>query len=139
MWPSGAGAVRRRRPVACTSRGGAVQLFAGDGEEVGRSLPPRRHCGGGRQVQPAAAITEPNPATPRAADHRTAVFGSGGEQHERSPSACAAIDGRGAVLRRYWMPLLRHLDQCTGLPVRKPRPYRDKRSAPGDLVHSDIK
>jgi Integrase core domain/leucine-zipper of insertion element IS481 len=44
-----------------------------------------------------------------------------------------------AVLRRYRMPLLRHLDQTSGLPVRRPRPRRYEHPAPGDLVHVDIK
>lgn len=44
-----------------------------------------------------------------------------------------------AVLRRYRMPLLRHLDQNTGLPVRRPTPQRYEHDAPGDLVHVDIK
>ena len=43
------------------------------------------------------------------------------------------------MLRRYRMPLLRHLDQATGLLVRAPRPIRYEHSAPGDLVHLDIK
>jgi transposase InsO family protein len=37
------------------------------------------------------------------------------------------------------MPLLAHLDQATGLPVRKPKPVRYEAAAPGDLVHVDIK
>lgn len=45
----------------------------------------------------------------------------------------------GAVLRRYKMPLLRHLDQNTGLPVRRPRPVRYEHDAPGELIHVDIK
>ena len=45
----------------------------------------------------------------------------------------------GRVLNRYRMPLLAHLDQATGLPVRKPRPTRYEAAAPGDLVHVDIK
>lgn len=44
-----------------------------------------------------------------------------------------------AVLRRYRMPLLRHLDQASGLPVRRPQPCRYEHPAPGDLVHVDIK
>ena len=44
-----------------------------------------------------------------------------------------------AVLRRYKMPLLAHLDQNTGLPVRRPAPRRYEHDAPGDLVHVDIK
>jgi hypothetical protein len=44
-----------------------------------------------------------------------------------------------AVLRRYRMPLLRHLDQATGLPVRAPKPRRYEHDAPGDLIHVDIK
>lgn len=44
-----------------------------------------------------------------------------------------------AVLRRYGMPLLRHLDQNTGLPVRAPKPQRYEHPAPGDMVHVDIK
>jgi transposase InsO family protein len=43
------------------------------------------------------------------------------------------------VLQRYRMPLLAHLDQATGLPVRKPRPARYEAASPGDLVHVDIK
>jgi transposase InsO family protein len=37
------------------------------------------------------------------------------------------------------MPLLHHLDQATGLPVRRPRPIRYERARPGELVHVDIK
>ncbi len=43
------------------------------------------------------------------------------------------------VLARYRMPRLSHLDQNTGLPVRKPRPVRYERAKPGELVHMDIK
>jgi len=45
----------------------------------------------------------------------------------------------GRVLHRYLMPLLTHLDQATGLPVRRPRPIRYEMTAPGQLVHADIK
>jgi transposase InsO family protein len=45
----------------------------------------------------------------------------------------------GRVLVRYRMPLLSHLDQATGLPVRKARPMRYEKSTPGELVHVDIK
>ncbi|MFV0371047.1 MAG: IS481 family transposase, partial [Azonexus sp.] len=45
----------------------------------------------------------------------------------------------GRVLNRYRMPLLSHLDQATGLPVRRPEPRRYEKDAPGDLVHVDIK
>ena len=45
----------------------------------------------------------------------------------------------GRVLARYQMPLLHHLDQATGLPVRKPKPIRYELAAPGQLVHIDIK
>jgi transposase InsO family protein len=45
----------------------------------------------------------------------------------------------GRVLARYRMPLLAHLDQATGLPVRRPGPVRYEAEAPGDLVHVDIK
>ena len=44
-----------------------------------------------------------------------------------------------AVLRRYRMPKLAHLDQATGLPVRRPPAQRYEHEAPGDLVHVDIK
>ena len=37
------------------------------------------------------------------------------------------------------MPLLRNLDQATGLPVRKPKPRRYEKTRPGELVHVDIK
>lgn len=43
------------------------------------------------------------------------------------------------VLARYRMPKLVHLDQATGLPVRKPAPTRYEMTAPGELVHVDIK
>lgn len=45
----------------------------------------------------------------------------------------------GRVLARFRMPLLRHLDQATGLPVRRPRPVRYEKTRPGELVHVDIK
>jgi transposase InsO family protein len=45
----------------------------------------------------------------------------------------------GRVLARYRMPLLAHLDQATGLPVRWPTPNRYEKSRPGQLVHVDIK
>lgn len=44
-----------------------------------------------------------------------------------------------AVLRRYRMPRLAHLDQATGLPVRRPPARRYEHDTPGDLVHVDIK
>ncbi|NMO03943.1 IS481 family transposase [Gordonia sp. TBRC 11910] len=44
-----------------------------------------------------------------------------------------------AVLRRYRMPLLRHLDEATGLPVQRPRPRRYEHDKPSDLIHVDIK
>lgn len=43
------------------------------------------------------------------------------------------------VLARYRMPKLAYLDQATGLPVRRPKPVRYEKAAPGDLVHVDIK
>lgn len=43
------------------------------------------------------------------------------------------------VLHRYRMPVLTHIDQATGLPVRRARPARFERARPGDLVHVDIK
>ncbi|TXL56522.1 helix-turn-helix domain-containing protein, partial [Aeromicrobium terrae] len=45
----------------------------------------------------------------------------------------------GRVLVRYRMPLLAHIDQATGLPVRKRKAVRYEAAAPGDLVHVDIK
>ena len=45
----------------------------------------------------------------------------------------------GRVLVRYHMPLLVHLDQATGLPVRAPKPVRYEVAVPGELVHIDIK
>jgi len=45
----------------------------------------------------------------------------------------------GRVLARYRMPLLAHLDQATGLPVRRTRPLRYEKSRPGELIHVDIK
>ena len=43
------------------------------------------------------------------------------------------------VLGRYRMPKLAYLDQATGLPVRRPKPVRYEKAAPGELVHVDIK
>ena len=37
------------------------------------------------------------------------------------------------------MPLLAHVDQATGLLVRRAKPVRYERSVPGELVHVDIK
>jgi len=45
----------------------------------------------------------------------------------------------GRVLGRYRMPLLVHVDQATGLPVRRPKPVRYEKATPGELVHVDIK
>lgn len=45
----------------------------------------------------------------------------------------------GRVLARYRMPLLAHVDQATGLPVRRPAPICYEVGAPGELVHVDIK
>lgn len=45
----------------------------------------------------------------------------------------------GRVLARYRMPLLAHVDQATGLPVRRPRAIRYEMTRPGELVHVDIK
>ena len=45
----------------------------------------------------------------------------------------------GRVLTRYRMPLLTHLDQATGVVLRRPRPVRYERARPGELVHMDIK
>jgi transposase InsO family protein len=43
------------------------------------------------------------------------------------------------VLARYAMPKLVYLDQTTGLPVRRVKPVRYEKAAPGELVHVDIK
>jgi len=45
----------------------------------------------------------------------------------------------GRVLARYRMPLLVHLDQATGRPIRRSRPVRYETERPGALVHLDIK
>jgi transposase InsO family protein len=45
----------------------------------------------------------------------------------------------GRVLDRYNMPGLACIDQATGLPVRKDPPQRYEKTAPGELVHVDIK
>ncbi|MGO4200957.1 IS481 family transposase, partial [Rhodococcus sp. TAF43] len=44
-----------------------------------------------------------------------------------------------AVLRRYKMPRLAHLDQATGLPVRRQTPHRYEHDQPGEMIHVDIK
>ncbi|MBO1903282.1 IS481 family transposase, partial [Leucobacter weissii] len=43
------------------------------------------------------------------------------------------------VIARYRMPLLAHIDQATGLRIRKPRVMRYEKQMPGELVHVDIK
>ena len=45
----------------------------------------------------------------------------------------------GRVLVRHQMPLLAHLDQATGEPIRRIRPVRYERETPGELVHMDVK
>ena len=45
----------------------------------------------------------------------------------------------GRVLARYRMPLLAHIDQSTGLAIRRPKLVRYESAAPGALVHVDIK
>ena len=45
----------------------------------------------------------------------------------------------GRVLARYRMPRLDHLDQASGLPVRRGVPRRYEVSRPGELVHVDVK
>ena len=45
----------------------------------------------------------------------------------------------GRALQRYRMPPLTYIDQATGLPVRKPKPIREEKATPGELVHIDIK
>ena len=45
----------------------------------------------------------------------------------------------GRILGRYSMPLLHHVDQATGLAVRRPAAVRYEKSRPGELVHVDIK
>ncbi|WKK73170.1 IS481 family transposase [Rathayibacter oskolensis] len=45
----------------------------------------------------------------------------------------------GRVLARFRMPLLAHVDQTTGLLVRRPPVVRYEKAEPGQLVHVDIK
>lgn len=45
----------------------------------------------------------------------------------------------GRVLARFKMPLLRNIDQATGLPVRRPAAVRYEKERPGELAHMDIK
>lgn len=45
----------------------------------------------------------------------------------------------GRVLARFRMPLLTHIDQSTGVRVRKAKPVRYELAKPGQLVHVDIK
>lgn len=45
----------------------------------------------------------------------------------------------GRVIERYGMPSLAHVDQATGLRVRKVKPQRYEKQTPGELVHVDIK
>lgn len=49
---------------------------------------------------------------------------------------CSTVE---RVLSRYLMPKLVYLDQATGLPVRRSKPVRYEKAAPGELVHVDIK
>jgi transposase len=45
----------------------------------------------------------------------------------------------GRALARYRMPLLVHLDQATGLPVRRPKPVRYEMTRPGELVADGLR
>ncbi|WP_046011368.1 IS481 family transposase, partial [Microbacterium sp. SA39] len=45
----------------------------------------------------------------------------------------------GRVLARFEMPLLTHINQSTGVRVRKAKPVRYELAEPGQLVHVDIK
>jgi len=45
----------------------------------------------------------------------------------------------GRVLARFRMPLLAHIDQSTGVRVRRAKPVRYEFAEPGQLVHVDIK
>jgi hypothetical protein len=48
--------------------------------------------------------------------------------------ACPRSTG-GRAVALYWMPLLAHLDQATGMPERRPRPVRYEHDRPGGLIH----
>ena len=90
--------------------------------------------------RPSRPATSPN-QTPRRTEHRII-----GLRHTRrwGPARIAYHlhlnpSTVHRVLVRYRMPLLAHLDQATGLVVRKTPPVSYTRERPGELVHMDIK
>ena len=112
------------------------QCLAGDSGEVGCALRaglPMTDRSSRPHIVPDAV-----PAAGRAADRRAAVLRRWGP-HRISYHLGVPRSTVGRVLARYRMPLLAHVDQATGLPVRKPKPVRYEAAAPGDLVHVDIK
>ncbi len=139
------------RPIACwpsaSSRPGwplrraaeRFQLLAGHGQEVGRPLPCRRGAAA-MLDRPSRPHFSPEPAPDRRERRIIKLrFTRRWGPHRIAAHLQIARSTVQAVLRRYRMPLLRHLDQNTGLAVRRPNPVRYEHSAPGDLVHVDIK
>lgn len=127
-----------------TPRRGTVKRFTGHRQPVGNPTPGRRvtrHRAGESltdRTQPTAPLPPP-------------AFYPEGTQDHKLPVHTTVVPNRigyhldiarstvGRVLGRYWMPPLACIDQATALPVRKIPPRRYEKSAPGELVHVDIK
>ena len=119
-------AAQRFQCSTATAKKWADRYRAG-GPEAMEDRSSRPHCSPRRLCQRRERRIIKVRFTRRWGPHRIAV-------HLRLPRSTVE-----AVLRRYRMPLLRDLDQNTGLAVRRPKPRRYEHAEPGDLIHVDIK
>ncbi len=107
-------------------------------EEMGGQVPRRWARRDERRLEPATHPPTPDPETNRTPNHQAAVQPRW-DRHRIAYHLQLARYTAEAVLRRYRMPQLAHLDPATGLPVRRQPARRYEHERPGDLVHVDIK
>ncbi len=108
-------------------------MFAGDGVEVGY----RYRSGLAKMLRFTSLVTLPTPGRLRGV--RALRFIRRWGPHRVGYHLGIPRSTVGRVLDRYRMLLLAHLEQTTGLPVRKRKPVRYEGSTPGELVHVGIK
>lgn len=140
-------------PFAELGRLKLAQLVVDDGWPVER-VADRFQCASGTVRRWAARYRAGEPMTdrssrPLSSPHRTPTrlerriialrFNRRWGPHRIGYHLGIARSTVGRVLARFKMPLLRAIDQATGLPVRKAKPVRYEMSRPGELVHVDIK
>lgn len=111
-------------------------MLAGDSVAVGAPVPGWSAVDGPQLTPGDLAVSATR--TFGAADRRVAVHPAMGTAPHRVPPGHSALDG-GAGAGSLRMSRLAHIDQSTGLPVRKSMPIRYEVAAPGELVHMDIK